>query len=49
VSGDLLVTSSTAGVAMRATDFRPGTIIGKAMGDWLGPGQGVVTAMIGLQ
>jgi hypothetical protein len=47
--GDLLVTSSTAGVAMRATDFRPGTIIGKAMGEWLGPGPGIVTAMIGLQ
>jgi hypothetical protein len=47
--GDILVTSGTAGVAMRATDFRAGAMLGKAMGEWLGPGQGTVLAMISLQ
>lgn len=39
-AGDFLTTSSTPGVAMKAT--RPGQVIGRALADYDGPGQGVV-------
>jgi hypothetical protein len=43
-SGDLLTSSSTPGVAMRAT--RPGPVLGQALGSFAGPGQGIVTAWV---
>jgi hypothetical protein len=45
--GDLLVSSPTAGHAMRANDPQPGTIIGKALGS-LEEGQGTVPVLITL-
>jgi hypothetical protein len=47
-AGDLLVTSSTPGHAMRDDDPKPGTIVGKALGD-LASGTGVVTVLVTLQ
>jgi hypothetical protein len=47
--GDLLATSSTAGAAMRATSFAAGTILGKSLGSFSGPGTGTVPALISLQ
>jgi hypothetical protein len=48
--GDLLVTSSTAGYAMKGTDRNRmlGAVIGKAMGD-LESGNGVVEVLVTLQ
>jgi hypothetical protein len=39
-AGDFLTTSTIPGVAMKAT--RPGQVIGRALADYDGPGQGVV-------
>ena len=46
--GDLLVTSSTPGHAMKATDPRPGTVLGKALGE-LETGTGVIYVLVTLQ
>ena len=46
--GDLLVTSSTPGHAMRDERPRPGTIVGKALGS-LDAGTGVITVLVTLQ
>lgn len=46
--GDLLTTSSTIGHAMKATESRPGTILGKALQP-LPSGTGVITAIVGLR
>lgn len=46
--GDLLVTSSTPGHAMRADDPKPGTILGKALGE-LESGTGVIEVLVTLQ
>jgi hypothetical protein len=46
--GDLLVTSSTAGHAMRADTPTPGTILGKALGE-LESGTGVIDVLVTLQ
>ena len=46
--GDLLTTSSTPGVAMKATDPQIGTVLGKAMGV-LESGTGVIEVLIMLQ
>ncbi len=46
--GDLLVTSSTPGHAMRADDPRTGTVVGKALGS-LGAGTGVIKILVTLQ
>jgi hypothetical protein len=47
-AGDLLVTASTPGHAMRDDDPKPGTIVGKAL-DALASGTGVVTVLVTLQ
>jgi hypothetical protein len=47
--GDLLATSSTAGAAMRATNFTTGTILGKSLGSFSGSSTGIVPAVISLQ
>ena len=48
--GDLLVTSSTLGHAMRADSPQPGTILGKALGGLdVGQGTGVIQALVTLQ
>ena len=46
--GDLLVTSSTPGHAMRDEDPRNGTIVGKALGS-LESGSGVISVLVTLQ
>ena len=46
--GDLLTTSSTPGHAMKATEPRLGTVLGKAMGE-LESGTGVITVLVTLQ
>ena len=46
--GDLLVTSSIPGHAMRDADARAGTIVGKALGA-LGSGTGVIRILVTLQ
>ncbi len=46
--GDLLVTSSTPGHAMRADDPKTGTVIGKALGS-LDRGLGVIRVLVTLQ
>lgn len=46
--GDLLTTSSTPGHAMRATEFVPGAILGKALGT-LNEGIGVIEVVLLLQ
>jgi hypothetical protein len=46
--GDLLVTSSTAGHAMRTDSPAPGTILGKALGK-LESGTGLINALVTLQ
>lgn len=46
--GDLLTTSSTPGHAMLATEFVPGAILGKAMGE-LDEGTGVIEVVLLLQ
>lgn len=46
--GDLLVTSSTPGHAMRDVDPKNGTIVGKALGE-LSSGTGVIKVLITLQ
>lgn len=46
--GDLLVTSSTPGHAMRDGNPKPGTIVGKALGS-LDTGMGVVHVLVALQ
>jgi hypothetical protein len=46
--GDLLVTSSTPGHAMRDDDPKPGTIVGKSLGS-LESGTGVVQVLVTLQ
>ena len=47
VPGDLLVTSSTPGYAMKATEAKPGTILGKALSE-LKSGQGVINVLVTL-
>jgi hypothetical protein len=46
--GDLLVTSSTSGTAMRGTDRARmlGAVIGKALEDFTGPGGGVIKVLV---
>ena len=46
--GDLLTTSSTPGHAMRATELRLGSILGKALGE-LESGAGVIEVLVMLQ
>jgi hypothetical protein len=46
--GDLLATSSTPGYAMKAAEARPGTILGKALGQ-LKSGTGTVDVLIMLR
>jgi hypothetical protein len=46
--GDLLVTSSTPGHAMKASKAMPGTILGKALGT-LKSGRGVISVLVTLQ
>ncbi|MGD2178350.1 MAG: hypothetical protein PVG71_11065, partial [Anaerolineae bacterium] len=46
--GDLLTTSSTPGHAMKATEPKLGTILGKSMGE-LESGTGVITVLVTLQ
>jgi hypothetical protein len=46
--GDLLVTSPNPGYAMRAESPRPGTIVGKALGE-LSSGTGVIPVFVTLQ
>lgn len=46
--GDLLVTSSTPGYAMRGTDPTPGTILGKALGS-LEKGTGTILVLLTLR
>jgi hypothetical protein len=43
-AGDPVTTSATPGVAMRAT--RPGMIVGYALNDWAGPGQGEIMVFV---
>jgi hypothetical protein len=49
--GDLLVTSTTPGHAMRGagTKLKPGTIIGKALAEFVGPGTGRIPVLVSLQ
>lgn len=47
-AGDLLVASPTPGYAMRADSPRPGTIVGKALGE-LASGTGLVPVLVTLQ
>ncbi len=42
--GDLVTSSSTPGVAMKAT--KPGPALGRALGSWSGPGQGTVEVYV---
>jgi hypothetical protein len=46
--GDLLTTSATLGHAMKASEFRVGTIVGKAMGE-LESGTGIIQVLLTLQ
>ncbi len=46
--GDLLTTSATLGHAMKASEFRVGTILGKAMGE-LESGTGIIQVLLTLQ
>ncbi len=46
--GDLLTTSATVGHAMKASEFRVGTILGKAMGE-LESGTGIIQVLLTLQ
>lgn len=46
--GDLMVTSSTPGHAMRAEDPKAGTIVGKALGSLAG-GKGMIRVLVTLQ
>jgi hypothetical protein len=46
--GDLLTTSSTPGYAMKATEHKVGTIVGKAMGR-LANGKGKIEVLVMLQ
>ncbi len=46
--GDMLTTSSIPGHAIRATEFVPGSILGKAMGE-LEDGTGVIEVVLLLQ
>jgi hypothetical protein len=46
--GDILTTSSTPGHAMKASDIKPGTILGKALGE-LESGTGMIDIMVTLQ
>jgi hypothetical protein len=46
--GDLLVTSTTPGHAMRADDPPPGTVLGKAL-EALESGTGVILVLVTLQ
>jgi hypothetical protein len=46
--GDLLATSSTPGYAMKTTEAKPGTILGKALGE-LASGTGMVDVLIMLR
>jgi len=46
-AGDLLVTSSTSGHAMRSDNPRIGTVVGKAMADWA-EGAGTIPVMVTL-
>jgi hypothetical protein len=55
--GDLLVTSGTPGHAMRADPvvvggvaiYPPGTVLGKALEEFDGPGTGVIRVMVNVQ
>lgn len=49
--GDLLVTSRTAGHAMRGSARRmvTGTVIGKALQDFAGPGTGVIQVLVNVR
>ena len=49
VRGDLLTTSSTEGAAMKATDFRTGAILGKALANFGGSGVGRIPVVVTLQ
>jgi len=42
--GDLLTSSSMPGVAMKAT--KPGSVIGRALASWSGPGQGTIEVYV---
>ena len=46
--GDLLVTSSTPGHAMRDDDPRNGTVVAKALGE-LSSGTGIIKVLVTLQ
>ena len=46
--GDLLVASSTPGYAMKAVDPKPGTIIGKALENYMGS-RGKILALVNIQ
>jgi hypothetical protein len=46
--GDLLATSSTPGYAMKASEAKPGTILGKALGE-LASGTGTVDVLVMLR
>jgi hypothetical protein len=49
-AGDLLVAAATPGYAMRAPDNpRPGSVLGKALADFSGPGTGVIEVLVSLQ
>ncbi len=48
-AGDLLVAAATPGHAMRSPDApRPGTVLGKALADFLAEGTGVVEVLVSL-
>jgi hypothetical protein len=47
--GDLLTTSSTAGAAMKATNFPTGAILGKALANYGGSGVGRIPVLVMLQ
>jgi len=46
--GDLLTTANTDGYAMKASEFRPGTVIGKALENFSGS-KGKIKVLVNLQ
>jgi len=45
--GDMLISSSTQGFAVRSTDPKVGTVIGKALENKTDAGEGVIEAVVG--
>ena len=45
--GDMLISSGTQGFAVRSTDPKVGTVIGKALENKTDAGEGVIEAVVG--